>query len=409
MTFWQRSNDLGKLEVLEVYEYYDRPVLLSLSSPTGSTYLAVLADVGEHEDQWLCVAISRLRLEGVRSGAIDLSVAFSNPEDERIFRFSVPSDPLLPVAFQSNLPAEITDDWLPVPGARIELSTALPSTSRLEGGVVRRAINKLLGRPNTLTLAIRPAEGDDEHIRFAGFINQLDALRDVLRNTERIMFGSDGNVYYRIAKLTQNSPPEITLEAVPYSPRANGFGPAIFESVLERFGELSTVSPEWVPGDMDLPALLAYQAFAPTTKRYVSELVISSGDHAVTIDDEFSEHVRTAIGPDDVSRGEITGSLEVVNLHGKPRFVVFPTLGNYKVTCEFPSDRRKEVVAALDHYVRVTGRLRYKSWMSHPHAVDLDEIAILSEEASLAAIDSLRGSEPAMSDETLATAQNALW
>lgn len=266
-------------------------------------------------------------------------------------------------------------------------------------------------RSATLTLEMRPAEGDDDNIRLTSFIAQLDALKDVLRHTERLMYGSEGNVYYRIARLAQNSPPSVTIEAIAATPRTTGFGPAIFDSVLERFETLNAAPPGWKPGDMDLPALLAFQAFAPTTKRHVSELVLRNGNgkHAITLDEEFNEHVRVAIGPDDLSRGEIAGSLEVVNLHSRPRFEIYPTLGSYKVTCRFPPERRKDVVAAVDQYVRVSGRVRYKSWASHPHAIDLEEIEILSEEKSEAAIDSLRACAPTLTDASLEAARNALW
>lgn len=264
-------------------------------------------------------------------------------------------------------------------------------------------------RSATLTLEIRPAEGDDDNVRLASFIAQLAAFKDVLRHTERLMYGSEGNVYYRIARLTQNSPPSVTIEAIAATPRTTGFGPAIFDSVLERLETLNAAPPGWTPGDMDLPALLAFQAFAPTTKRHVSELVLRNGKQAITLDEEFNEHIRVAIGPDDLSRGEITGSLEVVNLHSRPRFEIYPTLGNYKVTCRFPPERRKDVVAAVDQYVRVSGRVRYKSWASHPHAIDLEEIEILSEEKSLAAIDNLRACAPTLTDAILEAASNALW
>jgi hypothetical protein len=97
--------------------------------------------------------------------------------------------------------------------------------------------------------------------------------------------------------------------------------------------------------------------------------------------------------------------LEVVNLHGTPRFEVYPTLGNHKVTCHFTTERRRDVVAAVDRYVRVIGRLHYKNWSSHPHAVDLEDIAVLPNEAEIAPFESLRGIAPELTERL----EDAFW
>jgi hypothetical protein len=274
--------------------------------------------------------------------------------------------------------------------------------------LVDKVVDRFLGRPATLTIEIHATQDDEDHVRFASFITQLEALKDVLRHTERLMYGTEGNVYYRIAHLKQESPPEVTIEAIGASPRTAEFGAAIFDNVIERLQTLAVVGPDWVPGDMDLPALVAFHTFAPTSSRHIAQLLVRNGAGSITLDEEFGNQVRTAIGPDDISHGEIVGSLEVVNLHNRPRFEVYPTLGG-KVTCRFPPDRRRDVVAAVDQYVRVTGRLHYKTWSTHPHAVDLEDIEILAEDASIAALDMLRGSEPTLTDESLKAARNALW
>src|SRR5690242_2190747 len=103
-----------------------------------------------------------------------------------------------------------------------------------EKRIAQAVADRMLGRPATLTVAIRATGEDDDHVRFASFLGQLEALKDVLRHTERLMYGSEGNVYYRIAHLKQESPPEVTLEAVGATPRTVDFGPAIFDNVLER-------------------------------------------------------------------------------------------------------------------------------------------------------------------------------
>jgi hypothetical protein len=278
-----------------------------------------------------------------------------------------------------------------------------------ENSIARKVSAKLAGPPKTLTLEIRATEEDAEHVRLASFISQLDAFKEVLRQTERLMYGSEGHVYYRIAGLTQKSPATITIEAVETSARATGFGPAIFEGVMERLGTLSEANTDWLPSEFDLPALLAYQEFAPTNKRHISGLVVRSKDAEIMVDAEFNNALRTAIGPDQISRGDVVGALEMVNLHGNPRFEVYPAIGNHKVTCHFAAERKRDVIAALDHFVRVEGRLHYKRAFPHPHAIDLDTIEVLPDEDAITPFELLRGIAPSVSEKDVEDAKAALW
>lgn len=261
----------------------------------------------------------------------------------------------------------------------------------------------------TLTLEIQADEEGGEHVRFASFIAQLESFREVLRHTERVMYGSEGNVYYRIAGLSQNSPALVTIEAVAATPRTSEFGPAILDGVLDKLETLSEAGDDWVPGDLDLPALLAYQEFAPTSKRHISELVVRNGRRAIHLDEAFGHSMRKAIGPDEVSLGEVDGSLEVVNLHGKPRFEIYPAFGSGKVTCRFTPNLKREVIVALDHYVRVAGRLHYKRWAATPHAVDIATLTVLPRDEDITPIEALRGVAPELSEKDVEDAKASLW
>jgi uncharacterized protein DUF6575 len=75
---------LGKLEIIEVYEYYDKPVLFACRSAAQMTYLVVLLDEAE-QSRWLYVALSTERFHKIRSGDIDLYNAFRGAEDEVVY------------------------------------------------------------------------------------------------------------------------------------------------------------------------------------------------------------------------------------------------------------------------------------------------------------------------------------
>ncbi|HVR38837.1 MAG TPA: DUF6575 domain-containing protein, partial [Thermoanaerobaculia bacterium] len=131
MTFWEQSNGLGRLEILEVYEYYDRPVLLALRSASEAIYIAVLVETDNKADQWLCVAVSQLRFEAVRSGGVDLRTGFGRPEDDQAFLFNVPHRDVAPIVFSSIRAVDIANEWLPAPNVKLDLpTTTLPVLAR---------------------------------------------------------------------------------------------------------------------------------------------------------------------------------------------------------------------------------------------------------------------------------------
>ena len=58
MPFLPTDTSLGKLELIEVYAYYDRPVLFACRNEIDITYLVVLTDEDDASETWLYVAVS---------------------------------------------------------------------------------------------------------------------------------------------------------------------------------------------------------------------------------------------------------------------------------------------------------------------------------------------------------------
>lgn len=119
MTFWEQSGPLGDLHELEVFEFYDQPVLLSCRSESGSLYLIVLVDADGGDEEWLCAGASPHRLKDVRSGVIDLRTAFSSTEDGRIYVVSYPASGQ--ARFRSMLSRQVPDKFLPTAGAKLDI------------------------------------------------------------------------------------------------------------------------------------------------------------------------------------------------------------------------------------------------------------------------------------------------
>jgi hypothetical protein len=119
MSLLPQLTNLGKLEIIEVYVYYDQPCLFSCKNLTGHIFLAVWIDETEVEDIWLYVPISKQRFQSIRSGEIDLRDAFLKSEDSLVYKVIIPQEnlPSLVETIQSD---RLNEDWLPVAGEYLE-------------------------------------------------------------------------------------------------------------------------------------------------------------------------------------------------------------------------------------------------------------------------------------------------
>lgn len=210
----------------------------------------------------------------------------------------------------------------------------------------------------------------DGDVRLLDFTEELEAFSEALRQTERLLSGRDKpSIYYKIVDLRHGSPATVVIEAVrgrnaPVSP----------SKVMHTFvRDLRLLRKKKTPAKVDLPMLEAYRDLALPLQRHmrVVEVVEIPEQRVILIDSLFTQHVEEVIGPDLVSYGSISGRLERVNLHNALRFEIYPPVGPRRVKCEFRSDQKKRVKDALDNYVTVSGRLRYKKWDKYPHAIDV--------------------------------------
>jgi hypothetical protein len=262
------------------------------------------------------------------------------------------------------------------------------------------------------------ALGSDEdhgHLRFADFIKQLDLVRNALKQTERQMTGEEGRVYWRVVDLRHSSPATVTLEEV--LPRltvtkqrarekmtreqrqAEAAPPIIerFMTVMSQIRARATV-PE---NRHDLSLLESYRELSSVTEQHVASFQIEAQRKRVKIDATFRKNIDTIIGPDELVEGSLTGMVEAINLHNTLRFNLYPIVGPKKVAGAFSADMKREVIEAIDRYVRIHGTLRYKSWAPYPHAIDVKSIEVLPHDDDLPTLGQLRGVAPeATSDMT---------
>ena len=248
--------------------------------------------------------------------------------------------------------------------------------------------------PRRVTIQVLGADEDKGHVRLLDFIRQLEVVRNALRQTERLLSGSDeGGVYWRVVDLRHDSPATVVLEEVDARPGGSREEPVIQE-FIRNLRQISK-GPRLPENERrDLAALEAYKALSLTAERHVRSLSIKAGRTEVAITETFRRNIDQIIGPDEVSQGSMTGVLEAVNLHNTLRFNIYPVVGPKKVTCTFEPETREQVIRALDRYVHVYGNLRYKRWAPFPHAIDVHRVEVYPPDSELPRIADLRGIAP---------------
>lgn len=247
---------------------------------------------------------------------------------------------------------------------------------------------------NRITVRLEGDVRDAGHVRLSDFIRQLDAIRAALRQTERVLGHSDKtSVYYRIVDLKHSSPATVVLEAVE-SDVAEGHDLA--KKVVGTFvGSLNSIKRKGkLPSGFDYPAAEAYQGIGYPLKQHVTSITVANGRKKVSIDQNFEQRIAKAIGPDEITAGSITGTLDTLKLHNKTIFEIFPPIGPKKVYCQFRPELKSRVKSALEQYVRVHGKLRYKHWDKFPYAIDADELEIYPPDDQLPKLSDLRGIAP---------------
>lgn len=125
MTVLPTNTLLGKLELVEVYEYHDKPLLFACRNASGTHYLVVQADADDRVETWLYVSVSPMRFQQIRSGEIDLHDAFVDAEDGFVFGVKLFKDAQSQAQVAMIPATELSDEQVPDAGERLNLVPAV--------------------------------------------------------------------------------------------------------------------------------------------------------------------------------------------------------------------------------------------------------------------------------------------
>jgi len=242
-----------------------------------------------------------------------------------------------------------------------------------------------------ITIQLRGDPSDDDHLRLADFIAQLDTIRVALVSLEEHLTQTNRSVYYRVVDLKHSSPATVVLEPVSDSKSRD-----VSALVAHRFVDgLKRIKQGEIPSDFSYEVLESFKKIAGPLKRKVSEVTISTDEERVEVTKSIESDIDRIVGPDEVVLGSICGTLEALNLHAQANiFRIYPVVGPRKVEGHFPNSLRQQAIAGIDHYVQVHGELRSKRNEKFPYAINVRDLEVFPDDESLPTILDLKGIAP---------------
>ena len=110
---------------------------------------------------------------------------------------------------------------------------------------------------------------------------------------------------------------------------------------------------------------------------------VSSPSRTVDVTQATSDHIRELLPTKRTAIGSIEGTLEQINIHRKPHFIVYHAISKRAVTCEFDAEAHMEKVKhALAKRVNVAGVLK-KNFQGETMRIAVENIRIMSETSLL--------------------------
>ena len=243
-------------------------------------------------------------------------------------------------------------------------------------------------KSSTFKVTLRGDDADDS-IRLSDLIDQLNAIKSTLNQIDVALTGQRApSLYYRVTRITMNSPATFELEAVSKTKaRAHS------RRVVSKFNrDLKTVIAGKRPKEADLHLLESYGALAEPMRKHVAQVSLQFDHEAVELPRNLDMKVEEILGPDQIELGSVVGSLDVIDVHNQRNlFKIYPVVGPSSIKCRFPQGMLAEAVAGIQRSVRIHGELHFKKSEKFPHLMKVSKIEVLPERSEIASLASLRG------------------
>jgi hypothetical protein len=236
----------------------------------------------------------------------------------------------------------------------------------------------------TITLKLTGVESEGGLIRLDDFIRGLNSLEEALACLDRESHG-ESTLYYRIVKMSQNSPAKVMIEPV-LKPHLKGkrignrYGHYPKQIQRRFFDTFDSINQN--RADAPTPGEPVIDAIAKLLEGLGSDFTsgeIADGKTRVKLDEAFKEKVTNLVVPHHKSYGSVEGELLALNVaKGRRQFGIYPKVGPRSVVCSFPEDLFDEACRNIRKNVRVYGTKLFSHDTGFPFKItDVTRIEVL--------------------------------
>lgn len=236
-------------------------------------------------------------------------------------------------------------------------------------------------------------EGEIGRISFETFATVIRNSFDILTNLDSAISSQPrGSLDWFVAGVSFGS----LVVSIESKPRQEGvdFGAKVVESFV---GGLSQIQRDRTtpPFFSDYDLRKAQGVARSLRKDGAKALMISDVErqHVATIKPESSADLSQLINVRYKETGSVEGKLEMISIHGAPRFTVYHAITQHSMRCKFDPRQFDVVKEALGRRVIVSG-LVYFNFKHEPIRVDIEDVKTLPKEDELPTPGEIRGMVP---------------
>lgn len=244
-----------------------------------------------------------------------------------------------------------------------------------------------------ISLIMEGSENEQGHLRFGVYLRQLQALSATLKQIDRIVTSQQKpTAYYRVVDLSHDSPATIVVEAVPFKPEYDRTD----EITGRLFADFAAIKQQkTLPDDFDSKYLESFQALLEPLGKSISSATLQSDNQDIALNEVLKAQVDLLLAPRDYGQGSVQGVLEAINIHlAKNQFRIYPEIGPKVVECHFSETHKEEAITSVGRFVRVSGRMTYRSIDRFPYRIEVDALEQMPDEKDLPHFLDLLGAAP---------------
>lgn len=239
---------------------------------------------------------------------------------------------------------------------------------------------------NTLTVRLVGLDEDNGLVRFEDFTEFCENVAQCLRKAESIISDEPARIRYKIAGL-QAASAAITLEAIP---ARNGRD--LRGEMLKLFRNTVTQlqAGRRIDRRVDRETLEAFRKLIRPLHRRTKQVWVESA----CLTTQYEANIDRIVGSSIPSEGSVAGILEMVNVHNRNEFALYPPIPGYRIRCSFPESMLEQVCLAIKRNVTIWGTLYFEQERPFPHKVHVERMEVHPPDDDLPSLRELRGAAP---------------